>query len=582
MIRAADDWVAAAFRPGPPGADAEGGDGGGGWLSFLRGGSSGPPGEEPPRKNVPRRRRSSGPVVRDDGPPSREPGADAAARHVPLRRSSAPVVVRDGDGAPPRSRCDRVPPRRPPTVPASVPAGPDGSDGSDGPDDGSVVSEVTLMTYSDERAAMVREEFFRRLQQSDGGKLLSLQEKGALLREVYGGQEDLFRRRREEEEGRRSVAEARERFEAEEGGERRPSEPDEGHQDGMAHLVGTGDENDAGNEEPSASRRLENAEALNLLDDALNGVSLESVPANKKSPANGKRGGAGLQTAGRRSPLPHSSKTTKCCNDAESRRNGGQVSAASDDASVEGWGAAEGPATAAPCADAPLGNHYVPTSKKARERARPEETQGGSPARRGAGPGQRAQGCRERDGGPDHRAKERQGCEESAPGIAEIVDLKLLVAEQQAAIDTLSSEVHNLRLADRRRRGSADPGDPEARNRDLARRPDRSQGAEAGPKVLWAGLRRELDPRQSNLGDSDRARAKLEGRNRALERENRELRRMLKESQRRAVLDHSHRSGGGRSQRSSVRSSVLSSETTHTTAALSTDGESAAARTLQR
>lgn len=102
-----------------------------------------------------------------------------------------------------------------------------------------------------------------------------------------------------------------------------------------------------------------------------------------------------------------------------------------------------------------------------------------------------------------------------------------------------------------------------------------------------AGLRRELNLRESHLDESDREREALEGRNRELERENEELRNMLKESQRQTkgvasgggLLDHSHRSEGARSGRSR-RSSVRSSATTQTTAALSSEGGSGAARIL--
>ena len=56
----------------------------------------------------------------------------------------------------------------------------------------SLVSEVTMMTYSKERANMIKEEFFVRIRQET--KSLTLQEKKALLEEIQDEQDEKFRR----------------------------------------------------------------------------------------------------------------------------------------------------------------------------------------------------------------------------------------------------------------------------------------------------------------------------------------------------------------------------------------------------
>ena len=62
-------------------------------------------------------------------------------------------------------------------------------------DTASIASEVTLMTYSDEKAKCIKEEFFKRMEQQTCK--LSIEEKEALLREVQLEQEEKFERLKE-------------------------------------------------------------------------------------------------------------------------------------------------------------------------------------------------------------------------------------------------------------------------------------------------------------------------------------------------------------------------------------------------
>ena len=58
-------------------------------------------------------------------------------------------------------------------------------------EDQSVVSEVTLMTYSDEKANLIKEEFFKRMKRQTN-KTLTLDEKKALLIEIQQDAEGIF------------------------------------------------------------------------------------------------------------------------------------------------------------------------------------------------------------------------------------------------------------------------------------------------------------------------------------------------------------------------------------------------------
>jgi len=78
-------------------------------------------------------------------------------------------------------------------IPSEIPNQSYGSDNFSMAGD-SLVSEVTMMTYSDEKAAMIKEEFLRRL---NDNKSYTLKEKAALLREI---QEDQYKRFRNQEE----------------------------------------------------------------------------------------------------------------------------------------------------------------------------------------------------------------------------------------------------------------------------------------------------------------------------------------------------------------------------------------------
>lgn len=114
--------------------------------------------------------------------------------------------------------------------------------------------------------------------------------------------------------------------------------------------------------------------------------------------------------------------------------------------------------------------------------------------------------------------------------IDDIIELKLLVANQQATIDTLSSKLHNLQLANRQRTADTSP-----RSRDLEERNRRSSEALAECRERDMLPRKESNSRHHhrarNSDDSNNGedRRRSEGINGELARENAALRRALRE-----------------------------------------------------
>lgn len=62
----------------------------------------------------------------------------------------------------------------------------------------SVVSEVTMMTYTDEKTSMIKEMFFQRIREQSKSRVLTFEEKEKILRDIKIEQDETFRRLREE------------------------------------------------------------------------------------------------------------------------------------------------------------------------------------------------------------------------------------------------------------------------------------------------------------------------------------------------------------------------------------------------
>ena len=69
----------------------------------------------------------------------------------------------------------------------------------------SLISEVTLMTFSEEKAAMLRSEFLSRVQQDSHTRPLSRDEKLALLAEIQADQDQKFKVEMQRQETKRSM-----------------------------------------------------------------------------------------------------------------------------------------------------------------------------------------------------------------------------------------------------------------------------------------------------------------------------------------------------------------------------------------
>ncbi len=90
---------------------------------------------------------------------------------------------------------------------SSLPKGDDSSDCSIS----SLISEVTLMTFSEEKAAMLRSEFLSRVQQESHTRPLSRDEKLALLAEIQADQDKKFKVEMQRQETKRSMKKEGER-----------------------------------------------------------------------------------------------------------------------------------------------------------------------------------------------------------------------------------------------------------------------------------------------------------------------------------------------------------------------------------
>jgi len=76
---------------------------------------------------------------------------------------------------------------------------------------GSLISELTLMTFSEEKAAMLKSEFLSRVQQDSHTRQLSKEEKMALLIEIQAEQDRKFKMEMQRQEKKRSMTREGER-----------------------------------------------------------------------------------------------------------------------------------------------------------------------------------------------------------------------------------------------------------------------------------------------------------------------------------------------------------------------------------
>ena len=87
----------------------------------------------------------------------------------------------------------------------------EGGEESSGCSSSSLISEVTLMTFSEEKAAMLRSEFLSRVEQESHTRPLSRDEKLALLAEIQADQDKKFKVEMQRQETKRSMVKEGER-----------------------------------------------------------------------------------------------------------------------------------------------------------------------------------------------------------------------------------------------------------------------------------------------------------------------------------------------------------------------------------
>jgi len=368
-------------------------------------------------------------------------------------------------------------------------------DGDDDDDDDnsrdSYISECTMMTYSEERAEMVKKAFFQKIRDSKIDILqLSMEQKEALLRQVQEEQDDKFKR--EKKEKRKKIL------------ERYGYWPeDELDVDGEVVF-------DSITTPPTPHRQQKKVGLFGPLKQSFGSiVSLPPPPRNNQD----YRGNKNSQ---RRNRSWTSTSTSRNPNEKENRNNREMVDAeAGHEDTMEGAFPQEARVTTTTTTTTTTLHHHPngdgiawPQQEESKEswaveaEAAAEEVLSGS--------------------------NKHRSC------IDDIIELKLLVANQQATIDTLSSKLHNLQLANRQQQRTAEQQsssrslDLEERNRDLS-----NQLAECREREM--SLRKELNSQFKNARYSDddsnreQQHAALERRNVELERENEELRRALGE-----------------------------------------------------
>ncbi|KAL7525426.1 hypothetical protein ACHAWF_005186 [Thalassiosira exigua] len=393
-----------------------------------------------------------------------------------------------------------------------------GGESSSGGEGESVVSEVTLMTFSQEKAQALRDEFFRRLEASGDRGALTVEEREELFREVRADQEASYEAERIERRRLRKEAEEeakreeelfnklaiKRRLKEKEESKRRMSEQEEELWD--EDLVTTNDEGrqlevDGAEATRPGPRRRASLASLESLERKSHELSLEKLHELAQASLGSleKKSQESFAEARRRSSV-ESAATAKLRNSCRPNEDVAPPPPTDELQSID------------------LLNHdrdflnFVRHHKQAPRTPEPEEEEpkegdggggGGSVARRYAptskgGPGspsEECQGSGESTDQHDRAAVQFDDDDDHRVRIADVVALKLLVAEQQATIDAMSSRLASIE------RGK--------------RTTSTSSGGGLNASIWSGGLRRHYEA--------------LERRNGALAEENEELRRRIRE-----------------------------------------------------
>lgn len=372
-------------------------------------------------------------------------------------------------------------------------------------DESSVVSEITHMTYSVEKAEMVVQEFVRRVvdvQRANGQKMLTREEKETLLDDVQREQDLKLRWQRKREEEEERLQQRRRQMPAGYG----KGEIFEGLH-GM-RLKKQARENEEGL--PFKNDLGEGEETL--------GSSFGSDETEKHA-SGGDKVGPGLSSSSRHFGRPeerHASNTSWI--GEMTRQQTRQGNGVGLRLSVEFAPSRPNPYVAKHCWE---GDEISCHGEQEEAKEVGQETEHGQ-----------SQQVQEPEESLLHTAPKTSSTVEDH--IDEIIELKMLVATQQATIDTLSAKLHNLKLelANRPAIRRKDKDNQvkmnalQAENRNLAEQLRLCQEREAS----W---RTEATSRRTLLEDFDSEQIELEEKNLALMRENSALQRRLRDRQRR-------------------------------------------------
>mmetsp|Transcript_11631 Transcript_11631/g.25495 ORF Transcript_11631/g.25495 Transcript_11631/m.25495 type:complete len:470 (-) Transcript_11631:434-1843(-) len=358
-------------------------------------------------------------------------------------------------------------PHRPPPIPSSIHQMANRAYECDS-SDGSVVSEVTMMTYSDEKAEMIKKEFLRRIKQQT--KRLTLPEKQSLLSEILAEQEVKFKQQKEDQKQKKVQMDATDRsgfF------EKRLLQSDDNEEGGGIDDSGGNFSDETRKQSTTTMRGIECRRASSARD---------LSQAREASFAPSSRRGSLVSFS--------STRTMKYCNSNISKQNWRQDRAE----------------TQAPCSNAnlikvdaraftsylPRRREYCPQESHKIQREIQDRPQEKEPTERGITEGTEVTSETSR----------------TKAHIDDIIELKLLVANQQATIDTVSSKLHNFELANRQRttNEASKISNLEAENRNLAAQLNESREREIS-------LRKELNLQHDlHLADSIKDKQELERR----------------------------------------------------------------------
>lgn len=294
-------------------------------------------------------------------------------------------------------------------------------------EDQSVVSEVTLMTYSDEKANLIKEEFFKRMKRQT--KTLTLDEKKALLMEIQQDAEEIFLSRHAEAQQQkklRTVMQKQRRISQESNicwqDKEEGEEEKDGNKDGDASIEGEQQQQNMQQRIQSSLERRKNSLA----------ESISSV------------------------------MTAKHCNVSEKHIGNSHINNKANDA----WEATTAPVSSNNN-NINFNKYYAPESEN-----KSEGGVGGWGKKRDENEDCIREEEEEEvcegvvDDAHDHPEQDDQvgtipqkqapppsddASASTRPSIDDIIELKLLVANQQATIDTLSSKLHNLEILSTRR-----------------------------------------------------------------------------------------------------------------------------------